>query len=152
MEVSEVQAFFVLDRVYLRGNTYPLKEELKKRGFKWTGETWTKALRGNEERGKIIEELKALGIKVLEGGDLDVRFCELEEHGKAILRILEELAEMLDTSRPGPGRFKSVEDMSEAERKAFDLSKVLTQLATDFGGKFLLISRLREQVKKLKEV
>jgi hypothetical protein len=79
------------------------------------------------------------------------RYEELLQHGKAMLKELWELVDMLNTSRPGPGRFKREEDMSDAEKKALELSVTLNLLASNLYEKLFVIGNLRGDIERVLE-
>jgi hypothetical protein len=105
--------------LYVKGDTFELKDKLKERGYKWDSyeREWVRNHVKIESLEAALDELRGLGV--------EVRVSHLKEVLMSLryaLITLSTLYDKLDASRPGPGRFKAPEDMSEVERESCRLA------------------------------
>jgi hypothetical protein len=110
----------VKQQLYVSGDTFDIKEKLKERGYKWDSyeKEWVRNHVALENLEAALAELRGLGA--------EVRVSKLREVLMSLryaLITLNTLYDKLDASRPGPGRYKAPEDMSEAERESVRLAE-----------------------------
>jgi len=106
----------------IEGNTFEVKDELKKRGFTWDSryKRWVKKDVPREKVMEEVKELEALG---------EVRICPLKEALDSLeyaLISLRNIANHLDTVNIAPNAFRDPATLDEYERRAKEYSdKVL---------------------------
>jgi predicted HTH domain antitoxin len=121
-------------QLYIKGDTFELKDKLKERGYKWDSyeKEWVKDHVTLEGLEAALNELRGLGA--------EVRVSHLKEVLMSLryaLITLEVLYNKLDASRPAPGMFKAPEDMSDVERES-------TRLAGEVKRAFDVIAQAAE--------
>jgi hypothetical protein len=109
----------VKQQLYVKGDTFDIKDKLKERGYKWDSyeKEWVRNHVTLEGLEAALNELRGLGV--------EVRVSHIKEILMSLryaLITLNTLYDKLDASRPGPGRFKAPEDMSEVERESCRLA------------------------------
>jgi predicted AlkP superfamily phosphohydrolase/phosphomutase len=106
----------------VEGETFKVKDELKKRGFTWnsTYKRWVKKDVVREQLPEVVKELKALG---------EVWVSPLDEALDCLdyaLLSLRNIAKQLDTVNIAPNVFRDPAKLDEYEKKAKEYSdKVL---------------------------
>jgi hypothetical protein len=110
----------VKQQLHVKGDTFDIKDKLRAAGYKWDSyeKEWVRnhvALEGLEA---ALDELRGLGAEVRVS-----RIKEVLMSLRYALITLEAIYNKLDASRPGPGRYKSPEDMSEVEKESLKLAE-----------------------------
>jgi hypothetical protein len=121
-------------QLYVKGDTFELKEKLKAAGYKWDSyeKEWVRDGVTLEGLEAALDELRGLGA--------EVRVSHIKEVLMSLryaLATLEVLYNKLDATRPGPGTFKAPEDMSDVERES-------TRLAGEVKRAFDVIAQAAE--------
>jgi hypothetical protein len=109
----------VKQQLYVKGDTFELKDKLRAAGYKWDSyeKEWVRNHVTLEGLEAALAELRGLGA--------EVRVSKLREVLMSLryaLITLNTLYDKLDATRPGPGMFKAPEDMSEVERESCRLA------------------------------
>jgi hypothetical protein len=110
----------VRQQLYIKGDTFEIKDKLRAAGYKWDSyeKEWVR-------NGVTLESLEA-ALNELRGLGAEVRVSRIKEVLMSLryaLITLEAIYNKLDASRPGPGRYKSPEDMSEVEKESLKLAE-----------------------------
>jgi hypothetical protein len=125
----------VRQELYVSGDTFDLKEKLKRAGYKWDSyeKEWVRNHVTLENLDAALDELRGLGA--------EVRVSKLREVLMSLRYALITLTTLCDKLEPGR---KAPEDMSEAERES-------VRLAEEVKKAFDVIARAAEWLDRHKD-